>query len=279
VFLTLALVVMPVSRWLAGRAGAVAVAVAVGLCLTAATPAEARIRRAALLIGHNLGDGSRPDLRFAEQDARKLAEALQEVGGVAREDMRIETGSSLVAVRAALDQLESRLRRWRREEPRDRQLLLVFFSGHSDGHALELRRERLQFADLMRWMRQTGADVRIAILDTCKSGTVLGSKGGRSGRPFELGLSDELAARGEAILTSTAADEVALESDAISGSFFSHALVSGLRGAADANGDGRVTLTEAHHHAANATLSATASSIYGDRQGSGVRHLRFCQRR
>jgi hypothetical protein len=232
--------------------------------LALASPARAAsTRRAAILIGHNQGDGSRPALRFAELDARKLAHTLIEVGGVAKEDLRLQTGSSLAEVRAALADLQQRLRRWRREAPADRQVLLVFFSGHSDGQALELGRERLPFGELLAWIRGVGADVRVVILDTCKSGSLLASKGGSPGAPFALSLSDDLAARGEAILTSTAADEVALESEAIRGSFFSHHLVSGLRGAADANGDGRVTLAEAYHYAAGATLNATASSIYG----------------
>jgi hypothetical protein len=225
--------------------------------------AEAATRRAALIIGHNSGNGGRAPLRFAELDARKLAQTLLELGGVAKEDLRLETGTTLGEIRAALADLDGRLRRWRREGPADRQVLLVFFSGHSDGRALELGPERLPFAELLRWIRATGADVRITILDTCKSGSLLASKGGTPGAPFALGFSDELSARGEAILTSTAADEVALESDAIRGSFFTHSLVSGLRGAADGNGDGQVTLHEAYQYAAGATLSATSSSTYG----------------
>jgi hypothetical protein len=228
-----------------------------------AAPAQAATRRAALLIGHNTGDGSRPPLRFAELDARKLAQALLEVGGVARDDLRLATGATVAEVRTAEAELQARLRRWRRETPHDRQVLLVFFSGHSDGRALELGRERLPFADLLRWIEGTGAEVRITILDTCKSGSLLASKGGSPGAPFELSLSDELEARGSAILTSTAADEVALESEAIRGSYFSHGLASGLRGAADANGDGEVTLHEAYQYAAALTRSATASSTYG----------------
>ena len=51
------------------------------------------------------------------------------------------------------------------------------------------------------------------------------------------------------MITSSAAREAALESAEIEASFFSHHLISGLRGAADTSGDGLVTLAEAYQYA------------------------------
>jgi hypothetical protein len=65
------------------------------------------------------------------------------------------------------------------------------------------------------------------------------------------------------MLTSSAADEIALESTEIRGSFFTHHLVSGLRGAADSSGDGLVTLAEAYQYAFSHTVSATAGTVGG----------------
>ena len=48
--------------------------------------------------------------------------------------------------------------------------------------------------------------------------------------------------RGTAFIASTAVGEAAQESQALGGSFFTHHLETGLRGAADADGDGLVTL-------------------------------------
>jgi len=55
----------------------------------------------------------------------------------------------------------------------------------------------------------------------------------------------------------------AQESDELKGSFFSHALISGLLGAADSNGDGDVALEEAYHHAYESTLRATSRTLAG----------------
>ena len=135
--------------------------------------------------------------------------------------------------------------------------MFFYYSGHSDGTAIELGGERLAFTDLKARLAATGADVRVLIVDSCKSGALV-AKGGRRGPAFSVDLVDDLATHGEAMLTSSAADEQSLESAEIRGSFFTHHLVSGLRGAADASGDGRVTLSEAYDYAFGKTVVASA---------------------
>src|SRR5439155_3278375 len=117
--------------------------------------------------------------------------------------------------------------------------------------------------DLRKWLAATGVDVKVALVDSCKSGALLQAKGGTRGMPFQIRLTDDLASTGEALLTSSAADEVALESKEIGGSFFTHHFVSGLRGAADASGDGIVTLNEAYQYAYAHTISTTGQTIIG----------------
>jgi hypothetical protein len=56
------------------------------------------------------------------------------------------------------------------------------------------------------------------------------------------------------------AGEAAQESDQLHGALFTHYWVSGLRGAADANGDGRVTLAESYDFAYSQTLYRSARS-------------------
>ena len=48
--------------------------------------------------------------------------------------------------------------------PDSKTLLIFYYSGHSDGEALELGTDRLTFFDLRRRLAATGADVQIAIL-------------------------------------------------------------------------------------------------------------------
>lgn len=232
------------------------------LLLCATSPAEAGTRRIAVLVGHNVGSGERPPLRYAEADAVKLAGVLSELGDVPASDLIVLQGQDLTTVRAALDAAAKKVDALR-VLPDTRVVLLFYFSGHSDGVALELGTERLPYADLRRWLDATRADVRLAIVDSCRSGALLRFKGGRPGPSFELRLTDEVHSTGHALLTSSAEDELALESREVGGSLFTHHLVSGLRGAADASGDGLVTLAEAYQYAYAHTVSATADVLTG----------------
>jgi hypothetical protein len=58
-------------------------------------------------------------------------------------------------------------------------------------------------------------------------------------------------------ISSSEAGEVAHESREVMGGLFTHHLVSGLRGAADADGDRQVTLFEAYRYAYERTLAAS----------------------
>jgi hypothetical protein len=64
-------------------------------------------------------------------------------------------------------------------------------------------------------------------------------------------------------MTSSAEGEDSQESDALSGSFFTHYFNSGLIGAADQNHDGLVTLAEAFSFASEQTYRATVATAAG----------------
>lgn len=231
------------------------------LVLALAGRARAETRRLAVVIGHNVGAGDRPSLRYAEEDARKMARVLVELGGFAEDDVRLLLGPNLGAVRAALEQTTRQIAA--RAGPGNKVVLLFYYSGHSDGRSLELGAEHLPFGEVRSRLGASGADVRLAIVDSCKSGALLREKTGHLAPPFEIRLADDLSSTGEALLTSSAEQESALESQEIHGSFFSHHLVSGLRGAADSSGDGRVTLGEAYNYAFAQTITATYNNVIG----------------
>src|SRR4030095_11481956 len=64
-------------------------------------------------------------------------------------------------------------------------------------------------------------------------------------------------------LTSSAEGEAAQESERLRGSFFTHALLSGLRGAADVSDDGKGTLHDAYQFAIQKTHAQTANTQAG----------------
>jgi hypothetical protein len=118
--------------------------------------------------------------------------------------------------------------------------------------------QKLAYARLKALLSSTGADVRVTIVDACKSGGGIREKGGRPSTPFTIRLTDTLVASGDAFITSSAADEAALESSEVMGSVFTHNFISGLRGAADVSGDKLVTLAEAYRYAYDRTVASTS---------------------
>ena len=138
---------------------------------------------------------------------------------------------------------------------------MFYYSGHSDETGLLLGGVSVDYKRLRGLIDKVPADVRIGILDSCSSGAFTRSKGGKKREPFLAGAAAEV--EGHAFLTSSSADEAAQESDRIGGSFFTHFLVTGLRGAADTDGDRRVTLGEAYRFAFDETLERTETSSGG----------------
>lgn len=235
------------------------------LALTVALLAPASLaetKRVAIVVGNNAGGASMPPLRFAESDAGKMARVLVELGDVQPDDILLLQGRKAADVERAIADAKDRIAMFKRS-PDVRTVLVFFFSGHSDGEAMELGVEKLPYARLKALLAGSGADVRVSIVDACKSGAGLREKGGRPSEAFIIKLADTLQQTGEAFISSSAADEAALESNEVMGSYFTHNLISGLRGAADASGDKLVTLAEAYRYAYDRTVSATASLTVG----------------
>lgn len=224
--------------------------------------ARAETKRVAVIVGNNAGNGDQPALRYAEVDAGKVSRVLVELGGVDDRDLFLLQGKDKKSLDSTLQKAAARVAEYQ-ASGLDRVVLVFYYSGHSDGVALELGHDRFTFAALRKWLADTGADVRVGLIDSCKSGALIATKGGTPGPAFQIRLTDDLASTGEALLTSSAANEDALESKEIGGSFFTHHLVSGLRGAADASGDSRVTLTEAYQYAYKHTITTSGATLAG----------------
>jgi len=218
----------------------------------------ATIQRFALIVGANDGGDERVQLRFANSDAKAVAKVLAELGGVQADDVVVALQPTTASLRRALEQLSARVANV--DGLGARTQFVFYYSGHSDEQGLMLGDEEMPYADLRKLIDQVPADVRIGILDSCASGAFTRSKGGRRVAPFLVSGGD---VTGHAFLTSSSMDEAAQESDRIRGSFFTHFLVSGLRGAADQDRDRRITLDEAYQFAFAETLARTSSSKAG----------------
>jgi len=220
--------------------------------------AAAQVERFAVVVGNDTGAPPELPLRWAEADATRVAAVLQEVGGVRPENVALLRGQDADGVRRALIAVNDRIRDAGRET-----VLFVYYSGHADAEDLHLGTTSLALRELEQLVRGSAASFRLLVLDACRSGALTRVKGGTPIPPFELRVSERVPGEGAVFLTSSSASEDSQESDDLKGSFFTHAFVSGLLGAADADGDGRVTLEEVYRHAYDATVRGSSRTLAG----------------
>ncbi len=240
--------------------------VALGALSAVAHPASGAgvVQRYLLVAGANHGGVDRPQLQYAVSDAERFARVLVELGGVPLANEIVLKEPKLRDLVQALDQISARIAAGNRAAAGSgggRSELLVYYSGHADEKGLLLGEDRYSYQSFRERLDQIPADVRIAVLDACASGAFIRIKGGKKQPAFLVDESSSM--RGHAFLTSSAATEAAQESDRIGASYFTHYLVSGLRGAADLSGDGKVTLNEAYQFAFNETLGRTEQTRGG----------------
>lgn len=215
-------------------------------------PASAEVQRFAVIVGNDRGQPGDAELRYAETDAARVSTVLRDLGGFEPADMLLLRGEDAATVRRSLITFNDRVRA-AQAVPGTETLLFVYYSGHSDAQALRLATSRLEHRELAELVRGSAATFRILVVDACRSGALTRVKGARPVPVFQVPRGGSLRGEGMAFLTATSANEDAQESDEIKSSFFTHALVSGLLGAADVDQDGLVVLEEAYRHAYDAT--------------------------
>jgi uncharacterized caspase-like protein len=238
---------------------------------SAATPARAEPVRLsatpkphayAVVVGSNEGGAGQRPLRFAEDDAQRMAQVLRELGPFDADAVRILLHPGSSQVTAALDEIASRVQA---DAVRGEQAeVLFYYSGHARATALNLKDEELTLVSLRDRLTALPTALTIVVLDACQSGAFTRVKGAEPAADFSYNSVAKLTQKGLAIMASSSAEELSQESDELKGSYFTHHLVTALRGAGDADGDGRVSLDEAYRYAYKHTLESTARTQVGE---------------
>jgi hypothetical protein len=238
------------------RARTLAVCAGVALAIASAPPRAraqaAAPHRYAVVIGANKASPGRRDLRYAHNDAQEIADTLIRVAGYAYDDVTILLDPEPQQVLTALDAYLAR-------EPSGAEALLLFYySGHADAEALYPNGRPLPLSALKRRLDDGRMKVRIGLIDACRGGGWTGAKGLTAAPPFPVEWPVALDNHGSVLIASSSGGEDAHESEALRGSFFTHHWNAGLRGAADLNGDGTITASEAFDYAQTFTVRDTA---------------------
>jgi len=216
-------------------------------------------KRFVLAVGINDGGNSKVALKYAVSDAKALVRLLTEMGGAEPENINLLVKPDKKEVLKSIELLNKKVKIAKQQYHKTE--VIFYYSGHSDEEGLMLAEEKVSYDILKKSIMELDSDVKVVILDSCSSGAMIRDKGGKMGASFLIDASNDM--KGYAFITSSSEDEVSQESDVIRSSFFTHYLVTGLRGAADVTGDGRVSLNEAYQFAYNETLGRTQKTMGG----------------
>lgn len=221
-----------------------------------AAPSDQDVR-VAVVVGNNRGIDSEQPLSHAEDDARRVHALLRDLGGVDPRRAHLVLGGTGVDVLRALSEAIGRLREL---SATSRTTIVFYASAHADEEALHLGGERLPIARLRAELAEAPAQLRLVIVDACRLPGEVRRKGGRPGPEVPVVLDRSVEVRGDVLLAAAGPGELAQEWAHLRGSLFTHHLLAGLRGAADYDANGKVTLTEVYAYAYRATLAKAAEA-------------------
>ncbi len=217
------------------------------------------VDRYAVYIGSNKGGKGREELLYAGSDAQNFKKAMSEIGGVTDDNSYVLIDPSKEAIDETLNKISRKINTSQSHAKRSE--FIFYYSGHSDENSLLLGDVPYDYSSLKAAITEVPSDIHVVILDSCYSGNFIRTKGGQKRKPFLI--DDSSVVTGHAYLSSSSTNEYSQESDEIESSYFTNAMITGLRGAADASGDNKVTLNELYSYAFNDTLSKTESSKAG----------------
>ena len=217
------------------------------------------VDRYAIFIGSNKGGKGREQLLYAGSDAQNFQKTMTEIGGITDSNSYVLIDPSKEKIDETLNQISTKIKT--SDSTAKRSEFIFYYSGHSDENSLLLGDIPYDYSTLKAAITNVPSDIHVVILDSCYSGNFIRTKGGQKRKPFLL--DDSSVVSGHAYLSSSSDNEYSQESDEIESSFFTNAMITGLRGAADTSGDNKVTLNELYSYAFNDTLSKTESSKAG----------------
>jgi hypothetical protein len=250
-------------------------------------PAATPKNRWAVVIGIGRYDRAEiPALRYAAADAEKFAEVLVDQGGFRKDRVllltdRSERKPTLRNVKWALGTFLAR------SAGKD-DLVVIFFAGHGapeidprgtepDGLAKylvpidadpdDLYATALPMDELQTIFARIEAEQMVMFLDACYSGAAGGrtfaSKRTRASRIDDVFLERLTRSKGRVILAASRASEVSLELPELGHGLFTHYLIQGIRGTADLDRDGIVSLQELYQYAEQ-EVSRRSRSVGGN---------------
>jgi uncharacterized caspase-like protein len=208
-----------------------------------------------------------PSLRYSVADAEAFAQLLIERAGFKKENVLLLTDKT--EKKPTLRDMKWALGTFLARSAKKEDLVVIFYAGHgapeidprgsepdglakylvpSDADPNDLYATALPMDELQIIFDRIESERVVVFLDACYSGAAGGrtfaSKRTRALRVDDVFLDRLARSRGRAIITASRASEVSLELPELGHGLFTHYLLQGLRGTADLDRDGVVTLQE-----------------------------------
>ena len=225
----------------------------------------ATVIRRALLVHHERGWPGEKKLKYTQRDVNALASVLNHKGNF---HIKILTNPTPSVLRRQLKRTHKQLRSDKRRGLQTH--FLFYYSGHADRKFLHLGPQskalskRYHLKTLAHSLRKLPTSIKIVILDTCYAGALIEMMGGSTkGRrpqraryfPIEQGSQ-----KVTAVLASSVSQALEIKrlhkGGLVEKSIFTHYLVKALKGKADKDGDGNVSITEAFAYTRTKTIQA-----------------------
>jgi hypothetical protein len=239
--------------------------------IAAAPPPVARERWAVVIGVGQYETTEIPQLRYSVPDAEAIAEILIGSAGFKKENVLLLTDKTQKP--PTLRNIKWALGTFIARSAGKEDTVLIFFAGHgtpevdprgiegdglakylvpSDADPDDLFSTALPMDDLQTIFSRIESERVVVFLDTCYSGAAGGrtfaSKKRRGSDVDDLFLERLTRSKGRVIITASRPTEVSLELPELGHGIFTYYLVQGLKGAADLNRDGIVSLQELYEY-------------------------------
>jgi uncharacterized caspase-like protein len=193
---------------------------------------------------------------------------------------------------AKLTRLRSTLGTYLKNKAGREDMVIIYFAGHGatekdvtspDGDGLEkyllpydvepkdLYATALPMGEISRIFTRIQSERLIFIADSCYSGASGGRTISLTGIRSTIsdGFLDRIASgKGKVILTASGANEVSEENENLRHGVFTYYLLEGLRGNADTDRDGLITVDEAYRYVSDRVPEATSNEQHPVKKGS-----------
>ena len=234
-----------------------------------ANGADGKIQIYALIVGVATYNHM-PSLKYTDDDAYQLYAFFKSPEGGALKDDNIKILIDDAATHATiLGELKSLSARADADD-----VVILYLSGHGlDGAYVpsdfDGSHNQLPYSTILEELDKSSARHKLFVTDACHSGSMIAA----ARTPLTVAIQNfynafNTANGGTAIMTSSKQEEVSLEYGGLRQGVFSHFLIKGLKGYADADNDKLVTIDELYSYIYNQVRQYTANkqtpSITGD---------------